>query len=619
MKNRRRPVAAIFFLLTVISVLISGIPLFGQTGRFALVIGNGNYAALGKLKNPVNDARDLGEALKSLGFQVDVLADADLSSMEDAVVRLGNRLSISQDCIGFFFYAGHGVQSGGINYLVPTDAHIASESFLKTRALAAQEVLDVLSAARNTLNIVVLDACRDNPFSWARSGTRGLSVVSSQPPGSIVAYATSAGSVAQDGAGRNGVFTAELLKNIAAPGMEIAELFKRTGAAVQANTAGAQVPAVYNQYFGSTFLAGSTALAQSTAKKPTLTVERAYGSVSVVAKSKGTLYLNGEAMGELTPGALARIDDVETGKVSVEMRYAGGKTETSTADVAKNTVTAVTFTYVERPKATESMVLVEGGTFQMGTTDASRHPSERPAHLVTVSSFLMGKYEVTVGEFRRFVEETSYATSAEGGGGAEVFWVGKTPERKKDASWKNPYFPQTERNPVVCVSWVDAAAYCNWLSGAEGLAEFYRINADGTVAVNWSANGYRLPTEAEWEYAARGGKKGQGTSFSGSNDMGEAAWYDANSGGSTHTVGTKKPNELGLYDMSGNVGEWCNDWFAGYTESTQTDPRGPQSGTFRAYRGASWCDPDAAISTFRDSRDQGDHFNRTGFRIARAP
>jgi sulfatase modifying factor 1 len=376
---------------------------------------------------------------------------------------------------------------------------------------------------------------------------------------------------------------------------------------------------VYNQYFGSAYLASAPSSGQGTVKKPTLTVERAYGSVSVAIKSKGTLYLNGEAMGELTPGAAARIDDVETGKVSVEMRYAGGKTETSTVDVAKNAVTAVTFTYVERPKASESMVLVEGGTFIMGDQTGTRDPSEQPAHSVTVSSFLIGKYEVTVGEFRRFVEEIGYVTRAEGGGGAEVFWVGRVPERRKDASWKNPYFPQADQNPVVCVSWEDAAAYCNWLSESEGLADFYQINDDGTVAVDWSANGYRLPTEAEWEYAANGGKKGRGTLFAGSNNAVEVAWYDANSDGGTHPVGTKKANELGLYDMSGNVCEWCNDWFTGYMESAQSNPRGPQIGTFRAYRGASWCDSGASLPTFRDSRGQSDRFNRTGFRIARAP
>jgi hypothetical protein len=225
-------------------------------GRYALVIGNGNYLELAKLKNPTNDATDMAAALKSLGFEVDLLVNADLVTMEDAVVRLGNRLSGSPSSMGFFFYAGHGVQSNGINYLIPADAHIPSESYLKTKALAAQEVLETVQAAKNGLNLVVLDACRDNPFGWARSGTRGLTVVGNQPPGSIVVYATSAGSVAQDGKGRNGLFTEELLKNLKVSGLEVGEIFKRTGAAVQKATKGQQTPAVYSQFFGSAYLGG---------------------------------------------------------------------------------------------------------------------------------------------------------------------------------------------------------------------------------------------------------------------------------------------------------------------------------------------------------------------------
>lgn len=186
--------------------------------KFALVIGNGAYTSVSQLKNPVNDAADMADTLKDLGFKVELLRNSTLDDMENAVIRLGNNLEQSPGSYGFFFYAGHGVQSNGINYLIPIDADIKSEAFLKNRALAAQEVLDTLQQAGNGLNVVVLDACRDNPFSWARSGTRGLAVVSSQPPGSIIVFATSAGSTAQDGTGRNGLFTSQFLKNLKTPG-----------------------------------------------------------------------------------------------------------------------------------------------------------------------------------------------------------------------------------------------------------------------------------------------------------------------------------------------------------------------------------------------------------------
>jgi len=219
--------------------------------RFALLIGNANYAKLPKLKNSANDATDMADVLKNLGWDVTLLVNADLPKMEDEVIRLGSRVASSPNSVGLFYFAGHGVQSNGINYLIPADADIPGESFLKTKSLAAQSVLDELQKARNNLNIVILDACRDNPFGWSRSGSRGLSVVSSQPPGSIIVFATAAGSVAREGSGRNGVFTAELLKNLRIPGLEIGDILNRTCSAVQETTHGEQNPAIYSQFFKS--------------------------------------------------------------------------------------------------------------------------------------------------------------------------------------------------------------------------------------------------------------------------------------------------------------------------------------------------------------------------------
>ncbi|MDR2952018.1 MAG: caspase family protein, partial [Treponema sp.] len=197
--------------------------------KYALVIGNGNYTALGRLRNPVNDAEDVAAALNDLGFSVDKVLDGDLDRTENAVLRLRNRLSAAKNSYGFLFYAGHGVQSNGVNYLIPIGANIPSEGSLRERSVSVQWMLGELNDAGNELNVVVLDACRDNPFFWGRSGSRGLTVIGNQPADSIVVYATSAGSVAQDGTGRNGLFTSYLLKNLKTPGLEIKEIFNRTG------------------------------------------------------------------------------------------------------------------------------------------------------------------------------------------------------------------------------------------------------------------------------------------------------------------------------------------------------------------------------------------------------
>ncbi len=245
-------------LAALMALLAAPLAMFAQErapasdglSRVALVIGNGNYEGTTKLNNPGNDATDIGDMLSRLGFDVDVLTDADLYTMEDAVLRFRDKLSDSPDSVGFFYYAGHGVQSNGENYLIPVDARLNSESLLRTRAIPLQFVLDSLGEAHDRLNIIVLDACRDNPFSWARSSARGLAVVGQLPPASIVVYSTSAGKVAQDGTGRNGAFTEELLKHLPTPGLDITEVLRRTGEGVQKKTDGIQIPAIYSQFFG---------------------------------------------------------------------------------------------------------------------------------------------------------------------------------------------------------------------------------------------------------------------------------------------------------------------------------------------------------------------------------
>jgi hypothetical protein len=221
--------------------------------KFALVIGNGNYTALGRLKNPVNDAEDVAAALNGLGFNVDMVLDGDLDTMENAVMRLKSLLSASRNSYGFLFFAGHGVQSNGVNYLVPVGANIPSAGFLRDRTVSVQAMLNELNDAGNELNVVVLDACRDNPFNWARSGSRGLTVIENQPADSIVVYATSAGSISQDGEGRNGLFTTHLLSNLRTPGLEVKEIFNRTGEDVIAASNRQQIPAVYIQFFGNAY------------------------------------------------------------------------------------------------------------------------------------------------------------------------------------------------------------------------------------------------------------------------------------------------------------------------------------------------------------------------------
>lgn len=189
------------------------------------------------------------------------------------------------------------------------------------------------------------------------------------------------------------------------------------------------------------------------------------------------------------------------------------------------------------------MVEVRGGTFRMGGTSEQGSDAlddEKPTHNVTLSGYYIGRTEVT--------QELWQAV------------MGSNPSRIKGAS-----------KPVEYVSWNDCKTFLSKLNSITG-------------------KNFRMPTEAEWEFAARGGTKSKGYKYSGSNTLGNVAWYTDNSGSTTHEVGVKSPNELGVYDMSGNVREWCSDWYGNYSSSSQTNPTGASSGSRRVSRGGSWFD-----------------------------
>ena len=206
----------------------------------------------------------------------------------------------------------------------------------------------------------------------------------------------------------------------------------------------------------------------------------------------------------------------------------------------------------------KGMVQISAGEFMMGALDdEDAHDYEKPRRKVTLTrDFLMGKYAVT-----------------------QALWqsvMGSNPSEFKGAN-----------RPVECVSWFDCVDFCNKLSEQEGLEPVYTIN-DKEVTCDWTANGYRLPTEAEWEYSARGGEYHK---YSGSDNVDEVAWYDGDPDVGTNVVGQKKPNAFGLYDMSGNTHEWCWDWldpFAKELCGSTEDPTGKLTGFDRIFRGGCW-------------------------------
>lgn len=238
----------------MLSILVCSLPAAAQQNRnltrdndtqkrLALIIGNGNYLNARKLANPVNDAIDMTSTLRELGFEVISGTNLNLRQMTEKVREFGDKLRASGG-VGLFYYAGHGVQVNGRNYLIPVEADIPREDEITYVALNLELVLQKMATANNGLNIVVLDACRNNPFArgWSRDTSDGGLAQITTPKGTFIAYATSPDTTASDGTGRNGLYTAELLKYIKQPNLKIEEIFKEVTKAVDDKSAGKQTP-----------------------------------------------------------------------------------------------------------------------------------------------------------------------------------------------------------------------------------------------------------------------------------------------------------------------------------------------------------------------------------------
>ena len=243
------------------------------------------------------------------------------------------------------------------------------------------------------------------------------------------------------------------------------------------------------------------------------------------------------------------IDSYGQGPKAVTEEWVGETVdEEPTALVSDPEIEALAKTYTVND-VSFTMIYVEGGTFTMGCTSeqgSDCYSNEKPSHQVTVSDFWMGETEVTQALWRAVMgSEPSY-----------------------NGGWTNEY-GRGDSYPAYRVSWDDCQEFIRKLNQLTG-------------------KNFRLPTEAEWEYAARGGNKSRGYKYAGSNTIGDVAWYEDNSGSTTHPVKGKRANELGLYDMSGNVWEWCSDWFGSYSSSAQTNPTGHSSGSGRVLRGGGW-------------------------------
>lgn len=499
----------------------------GTERRLALVVGNKDYQRMNPLRNPVNDANDMEVALKTLGFEVIKVVNTDYRTLIGAVNRFRDRLG-SID-VALVYYSGHGVSYGGKNYLMPVDADIRCLDQIEEYGLSLNRLLEDITAMKVRNSFVFLDACRNLPNLKVCNATQrdfspavGLVKPSNNPRGSMVVYATKEGSTADDNiAGKNGLFTAALLKYFTLPNLGIRTILDQTTVEVEEQSGGRQAPGRYDELRGD-FVFVQTAPAAVPPPR-------------------------------LEPPVTAPATKLEPAKTN-------------------------TRSFLDLPFA--EMVWVEGGSFQMGDSRNEGSDNEKPVHQVTVDGFWMGRYEVTQRQWQEI--------------------MGRKPNRLK----------KCDDCPIEQVSWEDVHEFLKKLN----------------VRTGWQ---YRLPTEAEWEYAAGGGSNvrtrfGNGKdiadpqeiNFNGSADYKRSYSVAGENRRKALKVGNFAPNGLGLYDMSGNVYEWCSDWYGLYPSGNASNPTGAAMGSSRVFRGGAYgLDSPKGRVAFRGGGSPSFKWPRVGFRI----
>ena len=652
--------------------------------RRALVIGNTSYPQK-PLLNPGNDATDLAAALPDAGFNVTLRTDLDNKALERAVIDFSETVQPGDTAL--FFFSGHGLEvEGGQNYLLPLDFAAKAETDVKYQAVAAGRVQELLQARKAQTVILILDACRNNPYkSWSRASGGGLAGMSGESV--YIAFAAAAGKQADDNpGGRNGIFTKHLLANLRAPGLPIDEVFNRVRRGVAVDTKGKQVP------FSNSGLIDPFVFIDPAEVRQRLEARRAeldrqlaeanrINDAAAVAAIEAQKKLAQQQFDLLPPAQDAPVPDTEIGRLMEEvkqketqvLRQTPATMALAKAEVAsleKNLEANRREVYATRDEALRRLGVQRGKyeeadeyearrknaeakqaevTKQFETLLAARNRSalDRIALLTGASYPIEGPgrvewkdYEIdrhlaTVaidGVMSKFPMPGAKAQALDALGNrlkAETTWDGAqalinpiTGERFKGtpAPWINPkdgleyvriapgsFMMGCSPGDPECSADEKPAHRVTLTKGfrigatpvtQEAYQRVTRTNPSNfkgaklpVETVNWTdaqeyclAVGMRLPTEAEWEYAARAGSPGARYG-----NVDSIAWYEKNSDSKTHDVAQKQPNAWGLYDMLGNVWQWTGDWYAvKYQGSDETDPKGPTSGQYRALRGGSW-------------------------------
>jgi uncharacterized caspase-like protein len=566
--------------------------------KVALVIGNGKYQYATALPNPANDAAAVGKALTELGFDVVQGMDLDRAGMEARLRQFLGKANSAK--VALLFYAGHGLQVDGRNYLVPVDSKLESASDLNFGTVDLDRVLASLDDPARA-NIIVLDACRDNPLARSfatktRSGMvgAGLAAYTALGTGTLIAFSTAPGKVAADGQGANSPFTENFVRHLRTPGLEVRQMLTRVRADVAKATGDRQVPWDNSSLRGDVYLAGS----QPGATPVTIAAPAAHSPDDILwgmikdssAPSLFEEFLKRHEASSHAAAARARLEELKKMQTASVVPPAPLPVPPSGAQPAvgifpaANNWTPLSATRERALKPGDSfkecdlcpqMVVVPAGNF----VAQREYDRQRRFNFV---SFAVGKFEVTFEEWDSCV--------ADGGCNAT---------RPDDFGWGRG------KQPVINVSWQDAKTYAAWLSNKTGKT-------------------YRLIADFEWEYVARAGtttafwfgeKIEPGQANYNSEYMEQYSAFAAPNRGQPVVVGSFQPNNWGLHDVHGNVREWTEGCRTAYVATLKRDHT---DCLVRIARGGSFRDgPTEIRSTHYHVVMPATRINNLGLRVAR--
>jgi formylglycine-generating enzyme required for sulfatase activity len=504
----------------------------------ALVIGNQNYDRR-PLRNSIADARSMKTLLlNDLSFtEVREFEDLRLAALQQDI-RDFERAVRPGDLV-FFYYSGHGMQVGGVNWIIPTDFHANFEDEVPDQAFSAQMLLRDLLTAGAAVRVVVLDACRDSPLPTAqrKSGKGGLAPMDSAD-GTYILFSTAENQTASDNPrGSNGLFTTYLLEALRQPGLSLDAVFKQTRREVAAASGGLQRPWLATDIDRDVFLIPPRSGSAAREDPATEAWRFIQNSTNPADFEQFTATFPDSKFVAISKSRAAELREALRTPPPNEPRQG----------IKVNTLDGLAY------------VRIAAGTFYMGCSRGDREcfDDEQPVHKVTLTKdFWIGQTEVTQRAFQTVMKS-------------------------------NPSNSKGDLLPVEQVTWIDADSYCRKV-------------------------GMRLPTEAEWEYSARGGSESSRYA-----SLDSSGWYKSNSSMITHVVGKLAPNDRGLYDMLGNVNEWVADWYARYSPMSSVDPKGPDRGKERVFRGGSWAiSPEFQRASMRLRRSPNYKDFGTGFRCA---